>query len=192
MTAFSRRLWVDGWTAWIGILSEEGLRALRRGGHEAVAGRCAPDLRASQVRFVDESLRELLASASDDDAAALYSAPFPARPCIAGRRIVDGHAATIDLRIPPDLDCLRGHFPELPVVPGAAQLGWALEFGAEMLGVPATVRSLRSVKFERIIQPGRAVTLELAFEPDSRTLRFQYASASGRHSAGRIETRDDA
>lgn len=185
----SRRLHVDGRTACIGILSEEGLRELRRQGHEAVASICAPDLPAVNVRFVDASQHQALEAASNADLTALYAAPFPSRPFVMAIHTAERQATTIDLRIQPDLGCLCGHFPMLPIVPGAAQLGWALEFGAEILGTPPMMRAIRSVKFERIIQPGRSLRLRIAADVGASALRFEYGSGIGRHSAGRIETR---
>jgi len=171
----------------LGVLSEDGMRALRHTGHAAVAGACAPGLPAGNVRFLDDSERHALETASEPELATLYSAPFPARPVVTASRLADG-TAILDLRVPPDLACLRGHFPALPVVPGVAQLGWALEFGAKLLGAVPTMRACLSVKFERIIQPGRSLRLRVASQAGTSMLRFEYSSALGRHSSGRIET----
>ena len=138
------------------------------------------------MRFVDASLRSGLEAATADGLADWFAAPFPSRPIVAAAR-TDARTATVELRVPPDLACLRGHFPRLPVVPGAAQLGWVLAFGAELIGTPGTLHGARSVKFERIIQPGRALRLRLEAEPGGE-LRFEYSSAAGRHSSGRIAT----
>jgi 3-hydroxymyristoyl/3-hydroxydecanoyl-(acyl carrier protein) dehydratase len=187
-TVASRRLQVDGRTTLIGILSDEGFRVLRSRGHAAVARACAAELPAGDVRFVDASIRQAVESATDAELNALYSAPFPARPFVTDAPVTRGAATTIGLRIQPDLACLRGHFPCLPIVPGASQLGWALEFAAEILGTPSALRAARAVKFERIIQPGRSLLLHLSTESGGAGLRFEYVSGSGRHSAGRIET----
>lgn len=178
---------MDGRAAFIGILGEDGLRALRRHGHDALARSCAPDLPPARVRFVDASLRSDLEAATADRLAGLFTAPFPRRPIVASARGA-ARAVTVELRVQPDLACLRGHFPLLPVVPGAAQLGWALEFGVELIGTPGTLNGARSVKFERIIQPGSSFRLRLEAEPAGGELRFEYSSAAGRHSSGRIAT----
>jgi hypothetical protein len=187
---FSRRFAIGGRAAFIGILSEEGLATLRRHGHESVAGRCAPDLPPDAVRFVDASERAELEAAGEAGLAARHGAPAPCRPLVVAARAGEGRTATLDLRIQPDLACLRGHFNALPLVPGAVQLGWALDFGAQMLGTPPAMRAARSVKFERIIQPGRALSLRLAADEGASTLRFEYACARGRYSGGRIEAVD--
>jgi 3-hydroxymyristoyl/3-hydroxydecanoyl-(acyl carrier protein) dehydratase len=64
-----------------------------------------------------------------------------------------------------------------------------LEFGAEILGTLPTFRAVRSVKFQRIIQPGHSLRLHIAAEMAGSTLRFEYESEAGRYSAGIIETR---
>lgn len=173
--------------AWIGVLNEEGLRDLRRSGHDAIAGACAPDIPAARVRFMDISHHLTLESASAAELAALFASPFPDRPLITESRSGGPNDVVVGLRVPPDLRCLQGHFPGLPVVPGAAQLGWALEFGADLLGTAPSFRSLRSVKFERIIQPGQLLRLSLEANRDSSKLRFEYASAAGKHSSGHID-----
>jgi 3-hydroxymyristoyl/3-hydroxydecanoyl-(acyl carrier protein) dehydratase len=183
---FSRRLSVGGRAAFIGILSEEGLATLRRYGHDSVAESCAPGLPAEAVRFVDASEGPALEGASEAGLAARCAAPAPRRPLVVAARPGEGRSATIDLRIQPDLACLRGHFATLPVVPGAVQLGWALDFGAEMLGTPRALRDALSVKFERIIQPGRSLSLRIAADEGASTLRFEFACARGRYSGGRI------
>jgi 3-hydroxymyristoyl/3-hydroxydecanoyl-(acyl carrier protein) dehydratase len=96
-----------------------------------------------------------------------------------------GHASLL-LRMPPDLLCLRGHFADLPVVPAAMQLGWALAFAAELLAVGAAMRSLRATKFTRLIQPGQMLRLIIAADTARSSMEFEYRSAAGRHSGGRI------
>lgn len=172
----------------MGVLSEAGLRTLRSNGHAAVAGACAPGLPACDVRFLDDSERHALESASEPALATLYSAPYPARPVVMASRTGDQRSTTLELRVQPDLACLRGHFPALPVVPGAVLMGWALEFAVVYLGAVPAMRACLSVKFERIIQPGRSLRLLLSTEPGVSTLRFEYSSALGRHASGRIET----
>lgn len=161
---------------------------LRHRGHAAVARACAEDLPDGAVRFVDASIAEAIGSATGAELNDLYGAPYPARPFVTDAPATRGAAVTIGLRIQPDLTCLRGHFPSLPLVPGAAQIGWALEFAAETLGTSPALHAVRNLKFERIIQPGRSLRLHLAAESGGGVVRFEYASESGRHSAGRIET----
>ena len=92
--------------------------------------------------------------------------------------------ARLALFVPPDLRCLRGHFPGLPIVPGAMQLGWVLTFAAELLGSRPVLRGLQSVKFHRLVQPGQTLRLTIKLDQDQETIQFEYGSAAGRHSSG--------
>ena len=94
--------------------------------------------------------------------------------------------AQLALLVPPELRCLRGHFPGLPVVPGAMQIGWVLAFASELLGSPPTLYGLQSVKFQRLVLPGQTLSLTIRLDRDRETIQFVYASAAGRHSSGRV------
>lgn len=172
----------------MGILNAQGLRDLRRRGHDTIARTCVRDLLPERVRFVDHAFVSALELATDAELRSLYASPFPARPCVTEQHGDGPESVVIGMRVPPDLCWLRGHFPELPLVPGAVQIGWALEFGAESLGTSLSMRALRSIKFERIIQPGQSLCLHIAAKSSSSTLRFEYRSESGRHSFGQIHT----
>jgi 3-hydroxymyristoyl/3-hydroxydecanoyl-(acyl carrier protein) dehydratase len=94
--------------------------------------------------------------------------------------------ARLTLFVPPDLRCLRGHFPGLPIVPGAMQLGWVLAFASELLGSRPVLRGLQSVKFQRLVQPGQLLRLTIKLDPGQQAIQFEYESAAGRHSSGRV------
>jgi 3-hydroxymyristoyl/3-hydroxydecanoyl-(acyl carrier protein) dehydratase len=172
----------------VGILSDDGLLALRRTGHDAVAVSCAPDLPGPRLRFIDASLRSALESATEAGLLALFTSPFPERPLVVESRLEAQDRAVVALRVPPDLHCLRGHFRELPVIPGAIQLGWVLQYGAEYLNTSPTLRELKAVKFERLIQPGHSLELTITSAPASDALQFEFVSSSGRHASGQLVT----
>ena len=93
----------------------------------------------------------------------------------------------LTLDIEPDLAALDGHFPEAPVVPGVAQLDWAVRLARRYLPVPATGFSkLEAVKFHRVIQPGVTVQLSLEWSVPKQRLIFSYASPKGPCSSGRV------
>ncbi len=70
------------------------------------------------------------------------------------------------LRAPDDLPCLVGHFPGLPVLPGLAQLQWAVA-GAEVLrGEPVQVRRLEALKFRELLRPGEPFTAKVSAQDD--------------------------
>ena len=94
--------------------------------------------------------------------------------------------AWLALLVPPDLRCLRGHFPGLPIVPGAMQLGWVLAFASELLGSQPVLRGLQFVKFQRLVRPGQELRLTIKLDGGREAIQFEFESAAGRHSSGRV------
>src|SRR5262249_28170654 len=57
-------------------------------------------------------------------------------------------------RVPEDLSCFPGHFPELPVVPAVLQLDWAMDLVADLLDGPPCVEEIDPLKFAAFLRPG--------------------------------------
>jgi 3-hydroxymyristoyl/3-hydroxydecanoyl-(acyl carrier protein) dehydratase len=109
----------------------------------------------------------------------------PTEPTIhAVRALADG--AEFDLFISPELACLDGHFPGMPVVPGVAQIDWAVKLAAQYLNLPIAGAQAFRVKFRRVIVPNSFVTLELRYSKAGRRLNFEYRSDAQLHSLGSI------
>lgn len=100
----------------------------------------------------------------------------------ATRAIPDG--VQIDLSAPRDLTCLDGHFPGTPIVPGVAQIDWAIRLAARYLQLDLEAGTSFQVKYRRIFLPDRAVTLTL--QSKSAHLRFEYADKGDVLSSGSI------
>jgi hypothetical protein len=170
----------------IAVLSDAGLRALRRSGHAAIAAACVPSVAPARVRFVDPTAAIDIASCAETALPGLYDAPWPELPVILGCEPAGELRARFKLRIPPDLHALRGHFPDLPIVPGAIHVGWALVLARRAFRVPGSLSEMPAVKFRRIVQPGHELSLSLEWQEERRLLSFSLASNSGPHSAGRL------
>lgn len=89
------------------------------------------------------------------------------------------------------LEYFDGHFSELPLLPGVVQIGWAVEFArlhlaASADGVLARFRSLETVKFMRVLQPGASVCLRLSVDQQRRKLDFEYRHGDQTCSSGRV------
>jgi len=85
-------------------------------------------------------------------------------------------------------DCAQvfdGHFPELPILPGVAQIDWALRLAQRHFLIEGRFSGLRQLRFQRILSPDDDVSLTLRFSPEKKEVRFVYASAQGVHSQGR-------
>jgi 3-hydroxymyristoyl/3-hydroxydecanoyl-(acyl carrier protein) dehydratase len=84
-----------------------------------------------------------------------------------------------------------GHFPELSLLPGVVQIGWAVELARLHLagsgdGTMEHFRSLATVKFVRVIQPGERVWLRLSLDRARRELHFEYRRGDETCSSGRV------
>ena len=97
-----------------------------------------------------------------------------------------GSTARIVLAISPDLDCLDGHFPGAPIVPGVVQVKWAIEQAQRCFALPDAVIGMEVLKFQRVISPGTEVALSLDYSAHNGKVRFSFESDQGRHSSGRI------
>ncbi len=97
--------------------------------------------------------------------------------------------AVLECPITPGLRCLDGHFPATPIVPGVAQLAWALAFGREAFALPATVVRLDALKFQALLRPGLVATLELGWSPEKSTLSFKFSGEAAVYSSGRVTLR---
>lgn len=95
-----------------------------------------------------------------------------------------GPPTRLELALPADLDCFRGHFPGCAILPGVVQLDWAVRLGSEYLGTSREVARVLALKFNRIVCPGARLTLWL--EPAADGLSFRYEGAGEICSSGRI------
>jgi len=82
--------------------------------------------------------------------------------------------AELDLFMDPALLWFRGHFPDLPLLPGVVQLDWALTLAEQYLGLAAEPSSQFQVKYKAAIFPGDMVTLALRHDPAKARLTFEY------------------
>lgn len=96
------------------------------------------------------------------------------------------HSARIALPVKPDLAALEGHFPIAAILPGVAQLDWAVRYGREAFEMPARFVRVDALKFQQPVQPGTDLTLTLEWKPAKSTLNFAYTSCFGAHSSGRV------
>lgn len=97
-----------------------------------------------------------------------------------------GDECTVQLRVPADLACFPGHFPQAPVLPGAMQIAWALQLSTENLGTTASCREMEALKFQHLLQPGDSATLQLRIDRASGKLHFAYRNGGTTFSSGRL------
>jgi len=79
------------------------------------------------------------------------------------------------LRVPRGFACLEGHFPGFPVLPGIAQLDWAMRAGARLTGAPVSPTGIEALKFRELIRPGEEFSARVETAPDKPVLRLTVA-----------------
>ena len=85
----------------------------------------------------------------------------------------DGQSVRFSFTVPYELDIFRGHFPTVPIVPGAVLVGWVVQLAREYCGWQFGVRHASALKFRRIVQPGLRYCLELDKSDSGTTLDFR-------------------
>ena len=180
----------------VAALTEAGHAKLARIGKPALVAELRTHLLAAvdrvalprRWRFV----RALPVNAQGKSTEALLGALFvaaaaarPLRPTPAWRVVEPAHAiAAIELA--PELLVFDGHFPGAPILPGVAQVDWAIAFARERFEMPARFLRLDALKFSQPATPGMQLELEWHWNAATATLQFEYRSDAGRHSSGRI------
>jgi hypothetical protein len=94
--------------------------------------------------------------------------------------------AVAALDISADLRVFDGHFPGTPVLPGVAQLDWAIRLGTEAFAIELRFLRAEQLKFQQPVLPPLALRLHLEWQPGAGRLAFRYVSDAGTHASGRL------
>jgi 3-hydroxyacyl-[acyl-carrier-protein] dehydratase len=70
-------------------------------------------------------------------------------------------AVSAALKINPDSEILKGHFPGHPVVPGACMLQIVKEVLEDALGCPLQIKKAYQLKFMTMIDPANTLAVQL-------------------------------
>ncbi len=84
------------------------------------------------------------------------------------------HSATVILFLESSLFWFRGHFAHQPLLPGVAQVDWAINYGRALLVPDHFFIGIESVKFQRPLLPGVTVKLQLQWLATHQLLAFQF------------------
>ena len=93
---------------------------------------------------------------------------------------------TLQLDLPADLPCFRGHYPGFPVLAGVVQIDWVMQVAGTHLQCDRRSATDFRIKFKRIIVPGTPLTLMLRHDLVRRRLEFAYRFGDLIASEGRI------
>ncbi|MDY7578931.1 AMP-binding protein [Herbaspirillum sp. RTI4] len=92
----------------------------------------------------------------------------------------------MQLSIAADLHYFDGHFQNAPVLPGVAQVEWAILYAQHHFAMPPLFTGMQALKFQRVIRPGDTVMLQLDYDPLKSVLSFRFYTGDAPHSSGRI------
>ena len=136
-----------------------------------------------RFRFVDEL--PLTAEGKTTDALVIAAlAPMAPQPTWLER---EPCRARLSFEIDASLRVLQGHFPQAAIVPGVAQVDWAIGWIAGAFSSTTRVERIDALKFQALMRPGNRVTLELEWSPERFTASFRYQGPDGTpFSSGRV------
>lgn len=172
------------------VPSAAGWQHLREGGRRALSQQLAQFLASShdavtrprRWRFATALPVNAQGKITERGLAALFR---PERP-EPHWRVREAEHAELELDLSPDLAVFDGHFPQAAILPGVAQLDWAIRFGREAFALPPRFVRMEALKFQRVARPHDRIRLQLQWLPAKQTLHFTYTSAHGPHASGRV------
>ncbi|MCR5414216.1 MAG: AMP-binding protein [Kiritimatiellae bacterium] len=162
---------MDGDVARIGalaVLSADGMNALAEQTHSSLAallrreligktGRTAFPRRMRFVRALPSDERGKLTSR--DAKAAL--AAWCKEPAVLSWR-ADTSTLEATIAFPPDCECFSGHFPQMPILPGVAQLYFLHHFAKQAFADFPDAAAYRRLKFQKIATPREKLLLSVS------------------------------
>jgi acyl-coenzyme A synthetase/AMP-(fatty) acid ligase len=170
------------------VLASEGRRGLSERLRQALLMEVERVALPRRWRFVDALPTNAQSKVTDALLAALFTKQMPSP------RWVEQGSASADawLDISPDLAVFDGHFPQAPLLPGVAQLDWAIQWGRDCFGLHGGFLRVEVLKFQLAVRPGDLLHVMLSWDAARNTLGFVYESAKGRHASGRVILKEAA
>jgi acyl-CoA synthetase (AMP-forming)/AMP-acid ligase II/3-hydroxymyristoyl/3-hydroxydecanoyl-(acyl carrier protein) dehydratase len=167
-------------------LLSRGKRVLGETLRQALADKIEPIALPKRWRFVDA----LPANAQGKPTQILLAALFEEQESVGAKRpphipevtwlsktATSGNA---QLAIKDDLAVFDGHFEGSPILPGVAQLDWAIALSRECFDLPAQFLRMDALKFVRPVLPGANLLLDLSLggKASEISVAFRYYSTA--------------
>jgi len=178
------------------VLSETGRARLRSHGRLAMNRQLKDCLRAvaepvalpRAFRYVEQLPQDAQGKTTEALLLALFAREAPesvSAPLYTLIRRDAGHAE-LDVHWLRGLHCFVGHFPDAPVLPGVAQVHWALHIARELFDMPDNFRAMHALKFQHVVRPDEITRLVLQYDRNKASLSFAFTTPARQHSSGRI------
>jgi 3-hydroxymyristoyl/3-hydroxydecanoyl-(acyl carrier protein) dehydratase len=176
------------------VLSDSGQKILREHGKLEVSRQLKQflQLNVEQVaiprrwRYVESLPVNAQGKTTHAQLRALFQEPAKMIAPTYTERVRDLDHAEFDVQWRRDLPYFKGHFPDAPVLPGVAQVHWAIQIGREAFAISANFQSMHGLKFHHVVFPDEVTRLKLQYDVARRCLSFSYATATKQHSSGKI------
>ncbi len=95
-------------------------------------------------------------------------------------------SAELTLSLTPGLRVFEGHFPDVAVLPGVAQVDWAIALAHQVFVLPPRFLRMDTVKFQHVARPGYLLRLHLQWDDARHALAFRFTSDHGVHASGKV------
>lgn len=118
-----------------------------------------------------------------------FFTPVPAKQPFVMQTEKNENNLNIQLYIPADLFYFQGHFDAFPIIPGVAQIHWAVDFTRRYFEIPGKFYQMTNIKFKRVIRPGTILFLNLQRDPVKNTVTFSFDNSADKFSSGVIKFR---
>lgn len=97
-----------------------------------------------------------------------------------------GERRTFDVLAGEDLLAFRGHFPDMPILPGVVQLDWVIRFARQSFALSGEFSAIEMLKFQQPIRPGMRVRISLEWLPERSAVAFRLSSGERSLASGRM------
>jgi len=92
------------------------------------------------------------------------------------------NSVALEFSIPATSPYYNGHFPDLPILPGVAQVDLVVHFASEHFGISIGISKINRIKFINIIRPENPFVLFIEadkIEADKKNIAFKFSSPGG-------------
>lgn len=98
----------------------------------------------------------------------------------------DATTVRLALLLVPELMAFEGHFPGVAVLPGVAQVDWAIQLARDAFDLPPRFLRMDALKFQQVARPHDVLQLHLDWDPVRCVLGFRFSSDHGIHASGKV------
>lgn len=104
--------------------------------------------------------------------------------------VIEQDKVTLEICPSRDLFQFQGHFPEYPILPGVAQLDWAVRLAARYFNTPIVASEIAQLKYRQFIMPETKLSLSLEYDRQKGQVKFNYQNQNKQFSSGIVRFDD--